>query len=212
MKWLIGIVVVTVLSTTGCVSPPKEEALGAQFVTAELNVVGGNQAILAHYTKAKTDVTTTNIDPLAPKTAEQLNKEAGIIATLNNNTTAMLNMLDAVKARVHRTWYVFSGASPAGWDCSGLVLWAYEQVGIELPHRASEQKLAGKLTDTPQPGDIVSFTYKGSQSAYHVGLYLGEGMMIDAPRPGQATAIESIDKFAGNYSKVTYTHILDTTL
>jgi cell wall-associated NlpC family hydrolase len=211
MKWLIGIVVVLVLSTSGCVTPPPVD-LQAQFVRAELNVVGGDQAVLAHYTKAKTDVTTTNTDPLVPKTATELAKEKGIIATIHNNTIAMHNMLDAVKARVGRTWYVFSGASPAGWDCSGLVLWAYEQVGIELPHRASEQKLAGKLTETPQPGDIVSFTYKGSQSAYHVGLYLGEGMMIDAPRPGQSTSIESIDKFAGNYSKVTYTHILDTTL
>lgn len=211
MKWLIGIVAVMVLSTTGCVTPPAE-GLQAQFVTAELNVVGGTTAVLAHYTKAKADVTTTNTDPLIPKSAEQLAKEAGIIEVLNTNTIAMNKMLNALKKREHRTWYVFSGASPAGWDCSGLVLWAYEQLGYELPHRASEQKTAGTLTKDPQPGDIVSFTYKGSKSAYHVGIYLGEGKMIHAPRPGVSTTIENIEQFAQGQSTITYTHILDTLL
>jgi cell wall-associated NlpC family hydrolase len=206
MKWLIGIVAVLVLSTTGCVTPPKVD-LDAQFVTAEMSIPGGDQAILAKYSKA--NVTTTNNRIL---TSEQIAQQKRILLQLNENTANMNKVLDALKARVHRTWYVFSGATPQGWDCSGLVLWAYEQVGIELPHRASQQKLAGKLTDDPQPGDIVSFTYKGSKSAYHVGIYLGEGKMIHAPRPGVSTQIESVEHFAQGYSKITYTHILDTTM
>lgn len=209
MKWLIGIVVVTVLATTGCVTPPAEEVLGAQFVRAEMNVVGGDEAILANYTEA--DVTTTNNDPLSPTSLAEKERREGIIATLNKNTARMLKMLDALTAQEGRTWYVFSGTTPSGWDCSGLVLWAYEQMGIELPHRASKQALAGTLTDNPQPGDIVIFTYPGSKSAYHVGIYLGEGKMIHAPRPGMITTIEGVDHFA-NGSKVTYTHLVDTTL
>lgn len=209
MKWLIGIVAATVLATTGCVTPPAEEVLGAQFVRAEMNVVGGDEAILAHYTKA--DVTTTNNDPLSPTSMAEQKRQEGIIATLNKNTVRMMKMLDALKKHEGKTWYVFSGTTPRGWDCSGLVLWAYEQMGIELPHRASKQALAGTLTDNPQPGDIVIFTYPGSKSAYHVGIYLGEGKMIHAPRPGMITTIEGVDHFA-NGSKVTYTHLVDTTL
>ena len=209
MKWLIGIVAATVLATTGCVTPPAEEVLGAQFVRAEMNVVGGDEAILAHYTKA--DVTTTNDDPLSPTSLAEQKRQEKIIETLNKNTIQMSKMLDALTAREGKTWYVFSGATPRGWDCSGLVLWAYEQMGIELPHRASKQALAGTPTTDPQPGDIVIFTYPGSKSAYHVGIYLGEGKMIHAPRPGMITTIEGVEKFA-NGSKVTYTHLVDTTL
>lgn len=205
MKWLIGIVTALVLTTTGCVTPQKAD-LEAQFVTAELSIPGGTQAILANYSKA--DVTTTNTEILTP---EQIAQQEEIVLQLNKNTVRMNKMLDALKAREHKTWYVFSGATPRGWDCSGLVLWAYEQMGIELPHRASAQKLAGELTKDPQPGDIVSFTYKGSKSAYHVGIYLGEGKMIHSPRPRTSTAIESVEGFA-NGSNISYTHLVDTIL
>ena len=207
MKWLIGIVVALVLSTTGCVTPPAEEILGAQFVRAEVNPAGTPQEALTVLMTA--DVKTTNAQPLALQTiAEQLKQEKQL-KKLNKNTATVLKATNAVKARVGKTWYVFSGASPSGWDCSGLVLWAYEQMGIELPHRASEQKLAGTLVTEPKVGDIVSFTYKGSKTAYHVGIYLGEGKMVHAPRPGVATSIEGVEHFA-NGSKISYTRILDT--
>ena len=208
MKWLIGIVVALVLATTGCVTPPKAD-LEAQFVTAELSIPGGTEAVLARYTKA--DVRDTNNDPLVPQDAEMQARRAAIVQQLNENTVQMSKMLDALEKRVGKTWYVFSGSTPRGWDCSGLVLWAYEQMGIELPHRASKQALAGKLTENPTPGDIVIFTHQGSKSAYHVGIYLGEGKMIHAPRPGMITTIEGVDQFA-NGSKVTYTHLVDTLL
>lgn len=211
MKWLIGIVtaLVLTLSSSGCGFPQPDSAAayGARFVTAEMSIPGGTQAALAKFTKA--DVTTTNSEVI--QSAAEIARQQSILQTLNENTVLMNKMLTALKKREHKTWYVFSGATPAGWDCSGLVLWAYEQVGVTLPHRASEQMTYGTLTKTPQPGDIVGFTYKGSKSAYHVGIYLGEGMMIHAPRPGTSTTIESIEKFA-NGSKISYTHILDSLL
>lgn len=196
------------MSTTGCVTPPKAD-LEAQFVTAELSIPGGTEAVLAKYTGA--DVTTTNKNPLGPESLEAAAKEQQILKQLNENTVRMSKMLNALTAREGKTWYVFSGSTPRGWDCSGLVLWAYEQMGIELAHRASKQALAGQPTENPQPGDIVIFTHKGSKSAYHVGIYLGEGKMIHAPRPGMITTIEGVDHFA-NGSKVTYTHLVDTLL
>jgi cell wall-associated NlpC family hydrolase len=90
-------------------------------------------------------------------------------------------------------------------------MWAYQQMGVELEHRASLQQKAGTIVKTPKVGDIVAFSYKNSKhGAYHVGIYIGGGEMIHARRQGQGTVIESVTAFAGKYSKVTYTRILDT--
>jgi cell wall-associated NlpC family hydrolase len=122
-------------------------------------------------------------------------------------------MILRLKKHVGKTWYVFSGSTPSGWDCSGLTKWAYEQVGVELEHRASKQELAGTKTKTPKPGDLVIFKYKNSKTAYHVGVYIGNGEMIHAPRKGEVTRIESVSQFGGNYSKITYVDVLvDKTL
>lgn len=130
---------------------------------------------------------------------------------IDRNTTEIHSVVNKVKGRVGKTWYVFSGATPQGWDCSGLVMWAYEQLGVELHHSAASQKNAGTLVKTPKFGDIVAFTYKGGHSAYHVGIYLGPDTMIHAGGgSGEKTSITSISKFAGSYSKVTYTRILTT--
>jgi cell wall-associated NlpC family hydrolase len=128
---------------------------------------------------------------------------------LKDNKDKIDHMLAALKKTVGHTWYVFSGDTPAGWDCSGLTLWAYEQIGVTLEHRASIQATYAEPTTNPRPGDIVAFTYNGNKDAYHVGIYLSPDLMIDAPRPGQVTTIESISKMAGNHSKVTYVNVLD---
>jgi cell wall-associated NlpC family hydrolase len=115
-----------------------------------------------------------------------------------------------LRKTVGKTWYVFSGNTPSGWDCSGLTMWTYQQLGITLEHRASKQQNAGYQVSTPNIGDIVVFTYKGYKSAYHVGIYIGNGKMIHAPEKGQRTRIESVRNFAGKYSKVTYRRLLNS--
>jgi cell wall-associated NlpC family hydrolase len=56
----------------------------------------------------------------------------------------------------------------------------------------------------------VVFKYKGYNSAYHVGIYIGNGEMIHAPRKGEVTRIESIEQFGGNYSKISYRSLIET--
>jgi len=129
---------------------------------------------------------------------------------LRENTIAVDKAIDKLSAHVNKTWYVFSGATPRGWDCSGLTLWFYEQLGIELEHRASQQENSGTKTKTPKPGDLVVFKYNGNKSAYHVGIYVGNGKMIHAPKHGHLTRVEDIEKFAGKYSAVSYTTIVKT--
>lgn len=124
--------------------------------------------------------------------------------------TVALNKLDKVLKQ--KPWYVFSGSTPAGFDCSGLTMWFYSQLGITLKHRASVQVREGTITKTPQIGDIVAFIYKGNKSAYHVGIYMGADKMAHAGgKRGDRAGIVSISDFAGDYSKVAYVHLLDTT-
>ena len=88
--------------------------------------------------------------------------------------------------------YVYGGASPSGFDCSGLTMYCYAQVGIGLSHGATDQQHAS--TPVPlsalQPGDLVFF---GSASySHHVGIYVGGGSMIHAPHTGAVVSYGSI--------------------
>lgn len=144
----------------------------------------------------------------APKIAQTF--IGGNQKILTDNTLAVNKAIKKLNKTVGKTWYVFSGATPRGWDCSGLTMWFYGQLGIELEHRASKQQSAGVTVKTPKVGDLVVFKYIGHKSAYHVGVYIGNGKMIHAPKKGHRTIIESIKQFAGNYSSVSYRRIIDT--
>lgn len=131
------------------------------------------------------------------------------------NTKKINNAIYSLKKYVGKTWYVFSGNTPRGWDCSGLTMWTYGQIGIELKHSASAQKNYSKPHRYSQAkakvGDIIAFGWNGWSGAGHVGIYIGNGKMIHAPAPGHRTVIQTVASFAKyGYSKVTYTRILKT--
>lgn len=123
-------------------------------------------------------------------------------------TQQVAEMVNLLKAQVGKTWYVFSGASPAGWDCSGMVMWGYAQIGVELEHRASKQKYAGEFVDEPKVGDIVAFSW--GDGAFHTGIWLAPDTMIHSGgREGDRTEIIPISTFEPG-STVTYTRLIDT--
>lgn len=109
--------------------------------------------------------------------------------------------------RVHKTSYVFSGSNTYGWDCSGMVRWAYQQIGVTLPHSADKQGHLGKRVSIPSKGDIVVFAYQGRTDFYHSAIYLGDGLIINANREYGTTVIEPLTNFKN--SQIRFVRILN---
>lgn len=78
--------------------------------------------------------------------------------------------------------YVWGANGPSGFDCSGLMQWAYAQAGVSLPRTSQAQRYAGRMVPLSEarPGDLV--TYRADAS--HIGMYVGNGQVIHAPYPG----------------------------
>jgi peptidoglycan DL-endopeptidase CwlO len=86
--------------------------------------------------------------------------------------------------------YEWGAAGPSAFDCSGLVMWAYAHVGIHLAHFTGDQWNEGEHISRSQlqPGDLVFFFADIS----HVGLYIGNGLMVDAPSFGQPVQVQPV--------------------
>jgi cell wall-associated NlpC family hydrolase len=93
--------------------------------------------------------------------------------------------------------YRRGGSSPdTGFDCSGLVAHVFQQArGVQLPRSTREQRWAGRPVRLAEllPGDLVFYNTRGRPYS-HVGIYLGEGQFIHAPRPGAKVRVESTAK------------------
>jgi hypothetical protein len=104
--------------------------------------------------------------------------------------------------------YKWGGANPrTGFDCSGLVTYVFAQLGVSLPHyTVSQWDSPDAISVQPnrlRPGDLVFFTGSdGTRSAPgHVGIYVGDGYLIDAPHTGSFVRIDRLNepRFAGEY-------------
>ena len=87
------------------------------------------------------------------------------------------------------TPYRYGGADPSGFDCSGFTMYVYAQFGVALPHSAGQQGSGGTAISPSAalPGDLVFMDGGG-----HNGIYMGNGMMIDSPKPGSTIQVRPI--------------------
>jgi cell wall-associated NlpC family hydrolase len=85
----------------------------------------------------------------------------------------------------------WGGASMSGFDCSGLVYWAYSRLGVELPHSSYALYDVGRriARSRMKPGDVLFFSGLG-----HVGLYLGRGRMVHAPHSGRTVEVVTLGR------------------
>ena len=93
--------------------------------------------------------------------------------------------------------YVYGGSTPSGFDCSGFTQYVFRKAGISIPRTASAQQRAATRVSNPKPGDLVFF----GSPAWHVGIYTGNGMMIDSPKPGKSTSERSVFSGVSGYGR-----------
>jgi len=123
---------------------------------------------------------------------------AGTSATSTGMPTAVQAAAVTYAESQIGTPYVWGGTSPqTGFDCSGLVVWAYGMAGLVVPRLANDQWQDDPHVAMDQlvPGDLLFFGT--GDHADHVGMYIGEGTMVDAPSSGTDVRIETIPLTAG---------------
>jgi cell wall-associated NlpC family hydrolase len=121
---------------------------------------------------------------------------AGGVATAAQGATAVNWALTQIGKP-----YQWGGAGPGSYDCSGLAMDAWARAGIQLAHWTGYQWLSGPHVPIGQlrPGDLVFFATNTADPAtiHHVGIYVGQGMMVDAPYTGVDVRIDSIYAVGG---------------
>ena len=90
------------------------------------------------------------------------------------------------------TPYVYGGSTPKGFDCSGMVAWAYARNGIQVPRTAREQSAVGTSVSRSalKPGDLVVFRLG---RGLHTGIYTGKGRFVHSPSTGKKVRVDSVN-------------------
>ena len=148
-------------------------------------------------------------------------KKAGTVATVDSpstpkvstaapapsvpavSTSAAARSAVTTAVNVMGTPYVWGGSSDNGFDCSGLIQYAYQQAGITLPRRSIDQAKAGQLIPREigqlEPGDILTFSREPGGPVSHVGLYIGERRFIHSSSTGVRLSLLSEDDPNGKH-------------
>ena len=160
-------------------------------------------AILAGCTSSATAAQTS-----APQAIVKTNPDFMTIVKQDAAEFRMAKVVKALKKRIGKTWYVFSGSTPNGWDCSGMTRWAYAQIGIDIPHSANKQALSGVKVSAPAIGDLVLFGYKGTNTYFHASIYIGNGKVIHAGfKKGQTTSVLDLGSASVKNTKMRFVRV-----
>jgi cell wall-associated NlpC family hydrolase len=167
------------LATSPVVSVPEEAAWG--FEAPAITVTANPKPVVVERTAA---------------TSRSAERTAAAVVNNAIPQSVAGNAVLEVAARYVGVPYVSGGATPDGFDCSGFVSYVYAQLGITLPRSSGDYYNVGVRVTEPQPGDIIV-------SPGHVGIYAGDGLQIDAPRPGKTIQFRGIWQSSPIYVRVT---------
>lgn len=127
--------------------------------------------------------------------AKQVRGKASKYVARKENDPKMAKKLVRKAKTALGTPYVLGGSKPGGFDCSGLVKWTYNSVGVDLPRTAREQSAVGQKINNIEDmreGDIVAFRHP--KRGYHTGIYIGDGKFVHSPRKRSVVRISSLDE------------------
>ena len=132
-------------------------------------------------------------------TVAGINSARGVTATSRSGGTTAAGVIAEAKKYLG-VKYVWGGESPTGFDCSGLVQYVYKKFGVSLPRVSQDQAHAGKAVSKAdaKPGDLVFY----HNPATHVGIYLGNGMMLDAPNSKSVVRVEKLWSGVSGFRRV----------
>jgi cell wall-associated NlpC family hydrolase len=158
---------------------PEELAAAAAVAAAEVAAVEAAAAAEARRIEVSSQLTTYATSYSGPSAADYL----------ANPTYPEFDLASVynVAAQYQGTPYVYGGATPAGFDCSGFIMYVYAQFGISLPHSSNGQAAAGTriAIEDAVPGDLVIMPG-------HDGFYAGNGNILHAPYTGQNVRVQPI--------------------
>lgn len=141
----------------------------------------------------------TGSDTGNPELTQVIDQGPGGCTGIGGNVTAAI---EAAKSQVGKPYRWGGSTETGGFDCSGLMWWAYGQAGVELPRVSRDQFSAGtKVTRSDLlPGDLVYWSRDGTTAGvYHVAMWLGDNQIIEAPRTGRNVGVYPMrwDNFIG---------------
>ena len=118
-------------------------------------------------------------------------------STATGSATASESAVVAEAEKYRGVPYLWGGTDPAkGLDCSGFTQLVYKNLGVDLPRTSSQQATAGEPVASlaeARPGDLVFFDYSPDRPGIdHVGIYLGDGKMMDSPKPGDTVGVRNV--------------------
>ena len=197
----------------GTVGIPGVDAVVSHGVALSLGFPAGN-AIVISAPGARLSILKSRIKAAVPAAASvellvtpATRATGGSPATAGSATTGGLLSLAQVtaflKAALSRVGmpYVWGAAGPTAFDCSGLVQWSFAQAGIAMPRVAADQARTGPAVPVSQlqPGDLLFYHFDPTAPGYisHVAIYLGKGLMLQAPQPGENVEIAPVDLGSG---------------
>ncbi|MBZ9686899.1 NlpC/P60 family protein [Clostridium estertheticum] len=174
----------------------EEKQYGAQLVTDEAiaarQVAEARQAVIAaEHATAVRQATAANQATIAASQVAAANQAPPTNQVEQGSTAFSSNSVLAYASTFLGVPYVWGGTSPSGFDCSGFTQYVFAHFGVNLPRVSEDQQNVGTLVsrDNLQPGDLVFF----GTPAHHVGIYVGNGNMINAPHTGAVIRIQTLN-------------------